>query len=190
MEFANIILRIRNLASSPEKEWDNIASEETTTRKLINEYAMPLIIILSISKFLGFVRFGLDISFTGVLVGMISFASTYAGIYLTALAVVEIAPTFMSNNDKTLAFKLIVYSATPIFVALIIANIHPSLFFIKILYIYSIYLAWLGVDRLMKTPEKNKLSFVFLIMIMLFGIIEALSKILTVILPVTKAVVG
>ena len=70
------------------------------------------------------------------------------------------------------------------------SNLHPDLFFFRILYIYAVYLIWGGLDPLMKTPDKNKLSFVIIIVVILFGIIEALSKILTILFPVTNAIVG
>ena len=190
MNFGAIILRVKNIISSPGEEWKRIAKEKSTSNEIISDFALPLIIILSVSKFIGLVRFGANFSFVAIFVGLINFVSFYAGIYLTSLAVKEIAPTFFSNNEKTNAFKLVVYSAAPVFVASIIANLHPSLFFFRILYLYAAYLIWEGLDILLNTPEKNKLSFVLIIIVILFGIIEATGKILTVLLPVTNAIVG
>jgi len=188
MDFKFIIKRIKNIIINPVGEWNVIANEKDDYKKVINSFAVPVIIIISFAKFLGLAKYGINLSFASVLLGIINFVSYYFGIYLTSLITKEIAPTFLSANNKTIVFKVIVYSSIPIFVASFISNLAPSLFFVNLFFVYTLYLLWTGISPLMNTPEKHKMSLIIIIIVILFASIQAIEKILVTILPVSKSI--
>ena len=188
MDFKRIILRIKNIISKPNSEWDIIANESDNYKAVMRDYALPLILVVSVAKFLGLSKFGINLSFYSILYAAVDFVSLYFGIYIAALIVKEIAPSFQSNNDKNIAFKLIIYSSTPVFTASFISNLAPSLFFVNLFYIYTLYLLWTGIGPLMNTAEKNKMSFIIIIVIILFASTQAIDKILTSLLPISTSI--
>lgn len=188
MDYKWIILRIKNIISKPDSEWNSIANEKGDFKQVLNNYALPLILLVSVARFLGLSKFGINLSFYSILYAGVDFLSLYFGIYLAALIIKEIAPSFQSHNDKTIAFKIIVYSSTPIFVASFISNLAPSLFFVNLFYIYTLYLLWTGIGPLMNTAERNKMSFIIIIVIVLFASTVAIDKILTSLLPVAGTI--
>ena len=188
MDFRFIINRIKNIIVNPVDEWRVIAYEKDDYKKVINSFALPIIIVISVAKFLGLAQFGMNLSIVSVLLGIINFVSFYFGIYLTSIILKEITPTFLSANNKTISFKVVVYSSIPIFVASFISNLAPSLFFVNLFFVYTLYLLWTGVTPLMNTPEKHKISLIIIIIVILFASTQAIEKILVSLLPVSTSI--
>ncbi len=188
MDIKWILLRIKNIISKPVLEWLVIANDNDDYKAVLRNYALPLIVLVSVARFLGLSKFGINLSFYAILYAIVDFLSLYFGMYISALIIKEVAPSFLSDNDKTVAFKIIIYSSTPIFVASFISNLASSLFFVNLFYIYTLYLLWSGIGPLMNTPERNKMSFIIIIVIVLFATTEAIDKILTSLLPVSGTI--
>uniref|UniRef100_UPI003F9A6B95 YIP1 family protein n=1 Tax=Roseiarcus sp. TaxID=1969460 RepID=UPI003F9A6B95 len=63
-----------------------------------------------------------------------------------------LAPTFSAQKSPQNAMKLAVYSMTPVWLAGVFALI-PGLGFLRLVaLIYSVYVFWLGLPVLMKSP--------------------------------------
>jgi hypothetical protein len=62
-----------------------------------------------------------------------------------------LAPLFGGRRNFDSAFKLAVYSYTPVWLAGIFL-LAPGLRFLGLLGFYGAYLLWIGVPQLMKTP--------------------------------------
>jgi len=81
------------------------------------------------------------------------FVTTVLGICLSALVVNALATSFTSQTDFRKAMQLVVYSFTPMLVAGILLII-PALGIISFLEgIYGLYILYLGLKPLMKTPD-------------------------------------
>jgi hypothetical protein len=72
------------------------------------------------------------------------------------------APLFEGRRDFDSAFKLAVFSFTPVWLAGIFLLL-PGLRFLVLTGFYGAYLLWLGLPRLIKTPERKSPGFAFLI---------------------------
>ena len=83
-----------------------------------------------------------------------------AGVYLVALVIDALAPTFGGTKDQLRAFKLSAYSMTPAWVAGVLLII-PSLWIVVTLAsLYGIYLLYLGMPRLMRVPQDRAIPYV------------------------------
>ena len=81
------------------------------------------------------------------------------GIYVAAVVIDKLAPTFQSQSSTIQALKLVAYASTATWVAGVL-NIIPALSVLGILAgLYGIYLFYLGVSPLMKTPSEKVIPY-------------------------------
>src|SRR5689334_19047309 len=157
---SNLIERAKNLILTPAAEWDRIAGETPNTGALITGYIAPLSAIAAIAGALGFMILtgfiGLGgAGLIGALIGIVvNVVCTIIGVFLMSLLINVLAPTFGSTPDQNRAFQLAAYYPTPVWVAGI-AGIIPFLGGLIVLAgaLYAIYELYVGLPKLMKTPE-------------------------------------
>jgi len=185
MDFKIIFERAKNIVSIPSKEWKKIQNEIVDRNDIIKNYALPLIGFGSLTTLAGIALFGTLSSMHSLLLAITTFITYFLGMFVSAFVINEIALSFGSRKDINVSFKLIIYSSTPIYLALIVSGIHPEIFaFVKIFYFYSIYLFWLGITPLLNTPEDKKLGFV-IVSISIFVIVSnMINQILVKLIPI------
>ena len=158
----NIIERVKNIITKPKEEWDVINGETPNTQAILTTYVIPLVAIGAIASFigwgfigksdLGYKTVGMDF---GIRYAIIAFIGGIAGTFLTAFVIDALAPTFKSEKDFGRSFQLAAYSFTPGWVGAAL-NIIPSLAIIGSLFgIYGLYLMYIGLPKLKKTPEEQ-----------------------------------
>ncbi|MDD5135627.1 MAG: Yip1 family protein, partial [Phycisphaerae bacterium] len=76
------------------------------------------------------------------------------GVYILALIIDYLAPTFSGEKNMSQALKLAAYSYTAGWLAGIFVII-PALGILSILGLYSIYLLYVGIPVLMKIPQEK-----------------------------------
>jgi hypothetical protein len=153
--------RVTNILTKPAAEWQVIAGEPADPASLLTEYAAPLAAIPAICRFIGFSIVGMSLPFMGTyrvgivrgLTGaIVSWVMTLVGVYIAAVIVEKLAPSFQSSGSTIQALKLVVYAYTPVWIAGVL-NVIPALSaLIIVAALYSIYLFYLGLPPLMKTP--------------------------------------
>lgn len=194
MDFNAIFIRAKNILVQPATEWEVVKGETSDKNAVLKDYALPLIILIAIASFLGgliFTRFGLPIYV--VTKAVIAFIVAFLGIYISAIVINELASSFGSKKDTNAAFKLVIYSFTPVFIAQIVANLIPPLFFVAIFGLYMIYLLWMGLGTMMGTPEDKKVGYVVVSALLIFVIYALLTFFLGLILTtifVTSSAAG
>jgi len=110
--------------------------------------------------------------FDGLFGAIFGYVLTCASVLLLGLIIDLAAPLFGGRRDFDSAFKLAVYSFTPIWLAGIFLLL-PGLRFLTLTGCYGAYLLWLGLPRLMKTPQPNSQIFALLIAFCAFALIYA-----------------
>lgn len=186
MNLEAIYKRTINLLINPKAEWEVIKTENKTQQQVLREFAIPMIVFLALSSVIGNsiyasrMLFSLPyIIFNGIAMVVIGFA----GVYIGARIINEITPSFNSKKDINLTFSLVVYSLSVYSVFMALAFILPSPFYqIRFFGFYSIYIFWVGSGILSETPTDNKVGYVFVSNLILFGIFSILSTIFTIIL--------
>jgi hypothetical protein len=79
-------------------------------------------------------------------------------VFVLAIVIEALAPTFGGAKDRTKALKVAVYSSTAAWIAGIF-QIFPPLSILTILGVYGLYLLYLGLPRLMKTTEDKAMGY-------------------------------
>jgi hypothetical protein len=154
--------RVVNILTRPQTEWTVIASEPTDVATLYKSYIMVLAAIPPAAGYIGMTLFGISVPVMGtVRVGVVQgltaavvqYVLSLAGVYIASIVIDKLAPTFQSQPDAMQALKLVAYASTPSWLAGALGII-PALSPLAILGgLYGIYLFYLGVAPLMKTPS-------------------------------------
>lgn len=184
----NLQDRVIKILTTPKTEWPVIAAESTDVAKLYTGYIAILAAIPAVASFLGSTMIGLPIlgktPMTYAFVTMVlTYAASLASVYISALVIDKLAPSFDSTPNFIQALKLVAYSLTAGWVAGVL-NIVPMLGILTLLAaLYGIYLFYLGVPVMMKTPEAKVIIYMVVSAVVIF--------VVTVILmAVVGAVVG
>jgi hypothetical protein len=149
--------RVKNIILKPKEEWLVIDNETTSGMSLIFSYLFPLALIAALATFLGiaFFTFGLGLGMQyGLISAIIMLVQLVVSVYVNALVTDALAPSFASEKNMGKSTQLVVYAATPAYLGAIL-NIIPVIGWLGSLAggIYSIYLFYLGIPVLKKTPQ-------------------------------------
>lgn len=188
--------RVKRILTDPKSEWPVIEAEATTTEKLYSSYIVPLAAIPAIASFIGmsiigvggFYRVGIV---SGIIGAIVSFVLTLVGVYVAALIVNKLAPTFDSTPNDMQALKLVAYAYTAAWVAGIF-NIIPLLGGLLALIgaLYSIYLFYIGLPIMMKTPAAKVIPYMVISAVVIIAISIVMGMIAFAITGVGAIAVG
>ena len=162
-----IIARVKALLLSPAAAWATIDEEPATIAGLYTGYVMILAAIRPICAAVGGLVFGYGFwlvhyrpSIGSVLAtAILEYALSLAGVYVIGLIIDALAPSFDGQKNPIQAFKVAAYSYTAAWVAGVFWII-PNLGAIGgLLGLYSFYLLYLGLPRLMKAPEAKAIGY-------------------------------
>ncbi len=183
MDFNKLIARAKAILLTPKTEWPVIAAEPTTVADLYKGYIVVLAAIPVIFAFIKWSIIGVSIPFAGTMrlgfgVGLaqlvISYVLSLAMVYVLALIIDALAPTFGGEKNRIQALKAAAYAYTASWVAGI-AQILPWLGMLIVIAggIYSIYLLYLGLPQTMKAPQDKAAGYtaVVIIVAIVLGIV-------------------
>jgi hypothetical protein len=169
MDFGKLIERVKAILTSPKTEWEAIEKEQTSLQELYVGYILLLAAIGPVAAFLKMSLFGISIPLMGTYrpgLGasfgsmIFRYALTLAGVYLVALIVNMLAPSFGGKKDDIQALKTVTYAYTAAWIAGI-AQLLPWLGMLVVLAgsLYSIYLLYLGLPVTMKCPPEKSVGY-------------------------------
>lgn len=186
-----LIARVKAILLTPRTEWPVIADEATTAQDIYLRYVAPLVAVDVIATFLGQVLVGVPVPLLGTIrfgfgaalgAAIAHFVLTFISVFVVAMIVDALAPTFGGQKDPLRALKVTAYSFTPAWVAGILL-ILPSLGIIAGLFgLYGLYLLYLGLPILMRSPTDKALGYtvvVVLCAIVLGAIVGAVTGAIT-----------
>lgn len=176
MDFAALIARVQRILMSPATEWDVIAGEAADVQKIYMNYVGPLVLASALAMALGLVSlFGVGFAFQTFVVqavlGLIM-------VYVLAFVINMLAPNFGAVSDMGQAFKLAAYSPTASWVASLI-TIVPALSILALIgALYSLYLLYVGLPKLMKPAQDKAMVYTLSIIgvMILIGVIVAVVQ--------------
>jgi hypothetical protein len=164
MDFNKLIARVKAILMTPKTEWPIVAAEPATVADLYKNYIIWLAAIPAVCQFIkgSFIGYGmLGISYrtpigAGITAMIVGYALTLALVFVVALIVDALAPTFGGQKSQVQAMKAVAYSWTASWVAGIGALI-PVLGWLLMLaaLVYGIYLLYLGLPATMKSPTEK-----------------------------------
>jgi len=165
--------RVKNIIVQPAQEWRVIEKESTTTSELYTSYIMILAAIGPVASIIGLSLFGVSTPLTGTyrlpfgsVIGhaVVSYVLSLAGVYVFALVINALAPTFLGTKNEIQALKVAAYSSTASWLAGIFMLV-SALSFLQILGLYGLYLLYLGLPLLMKAPEEKALVYTVVVIV-------------------------
>jgi len=175
----NAVARVKAILIDPAAAWRGFEKDIGDPAYLLGRYVAVLALIPALSSFVGATLIGvvapsgtiLRTDLIGGLFGAIfSYAASCAIVVLLGLIIDLLAPRFGGRRDFEDAFKLAVYSFTPLWLAGIFLLL-PGLRFLLLTGVYGIYLFWLGAPRLAKVPEQQAANFTLVIVICAGGLL-------------------
>jgi len=182
----DLVARVQAIALKPKEEWAKIKTETTTVQELFTSCAMILAAIPAVAQFIGFgligrrypfvgmVRMGLG---TSLVRAIFSYVFSLVTVYVFALIIKALAPTFSSAPNQLNAMKLAVYSMIPAWVAGVL-YIVPFLEWLVILAsLYGLYVLYLGFAApMMDTPKEKVMGYlvVSIVVVIVLSVVVAL----------------
>lgn len=164
MDFGKIIERVKAILTTPKTEWPVVAAEPATVSSLFTGYiviiaALPAIAGFIKSSLIGTTVFGITVRNSiggGITAMVLGYVLSLVVVYVVALIINALAPTFGGQKDMVQALKTAAYSWTASWIAGI-AVIVPWLGWLIALAggVYSIYLLYLGLPQTMKCPVEK-----------------------------------
>ncbi len=164
MDSGKIIERVKAILTSPRTEWPVAAAEPATVSSLYAGYiaivaALPIIAGFIKGSLIGTGMLGITVRTPigmGIVGMLLQYVLTLALVYVMALIINALAPTFGGQKDMVQALKTVAYAWTASWIAGI-AVIVPWLGWLIAIAgaIYSIYLLYLGLPHTMKCPPEK-----------------------------------
>ena len=178
----NLVERAKNLILQPKQEWPVIAGESHTVQGLYTQYVMILAAIAPVASFIGYSLVGLG-GFgatvripigAGIAYMVVSYLFSLGSVYVLALIIDALAPTFGSEKNFMQAFKVAAFAPTASWLAGIF-SIVPALAILGLLGLWSLYLLFTGLPVLMKTPSEKAVPYtvVVIIVAIVIGVLVA-----------------
>lgn len=164
---AQLISRVRGLILTPKSEWETIAAEPAPLGPTYTGYIIPLVLIGVVAGFIGgsligFEAFGQTYRTpigAGLTQAVLQVALTLGGVYVFALIVNMLAPSFGAEKNFDNAFKVAAFYPTAGWLAGVFALI-PVLGILTLVgAVYTLYLLFVGLPTVMKPAEDKGVAY-------------------------------
>jgi hypothetical protein len=164
-----IIARAKGILLTPRTEWPIIAAEPDTVAGLYTGYIVLMAAVPALIRFISMSLIGTSVLFlgsyrmpitTGLTWAVLSYVLSLVGVFISALVVDALAPSFSAQKNQVQALKSVAYAYTAVWVASII-GIVPGLGIIAALagLIYSVFLLNMGLPFTMKCPPEKSIGY-------------------------------
>lgn len=169
----NLVQRVQDILLRPQPTWPVIEQEPATPASLYQGYLVFLAAIPAIAGFIGLSVVGigaLGVNYRvpvvwGLVNMVVGFVLTLVMVFVMALVVDALAPTFQGQKNRLNALKLMVYGSTAGLVGGIF-NLIPSQAILGLLAaIYTIYLIYTGLPVLMKCPPDKAVGYTAVVIV-------------------------
>lgn len=180
----DIVARVQSIILNPKEEWVRIKAEPATLRDLFRSYIMILAAVPAVGQLLGNILVGRRLPMIGryrwpigsaLANAILTYVLALAAVFLFALIINELAPSFASTKNMTAALKLAAYSMTPAWVAGVLYLVPGLANLVILASLYGLYLLYLGFATPMMETPKDKvpayLGISFVVAVVLFGVL-------------------
>jgi hypothetical protein len=181
-----IVDRVKNILLTPKQEWPVIEPEPTTAAQLYTGYVIPLAALSAVFTLIHMSVIGVSVPYlgnirtpfvSGLTYAVVHFIFSLLGLYLVALIINGLAPTFAAVRDQRQALKTAAYAFTPAWLAAVFGLLPVLSTLLSLLAgLYGIYLLYLGLPLLMKSPPEKAVGYTATVVVctILVGIVLAI----------------
>jgi hypothetical protein len=169
----NAAARAKAMLVDPYVAWRQVEQETGDPAYVLTRYVAVLALIPAVFGFVGASIVGVATPgaatmratlFDGLFGAIFGYVMTCATVLLLGLIIDLAAPLFGGRRNFDAAFRLAVYSFTPVWLAGIFLLL-PGLRFLLLTGFYGAYILWRGLPLLTKTPERKANVFAALIVL-------------------------
>jgi hypothetical protein len=182
----NVVERAKNIITAPNSEWNTINTEAAIPGKIITNYVFPLAAFAAIAAFIGYGFIGfetLGFRFRGINWGLYQaltvLISAICSVYVTALVVDMLAPSFGSEKNFNKSLQLVAYSFTPAWIGGLLAIFPPIALIGALFGLYGLYLMYIGLPKLKHTPADKQTGYFVVIILVTIVVYVIIGWILT-----------
>lgn len=159
----NPALRAKTILVDPVGEWARIEGESGDPAYLISRYVALLALVPAAAGFIGACIVGVVVPggrsqqapiIDGLFGAAFGYVAAIVVVLVLGLIINLMAPAFGGRRDFDGAFKLAIYSFTPVWLAGVFLVL-PGLRFLTLTGFYGAYIVMTGLPRLMKAPEQR-----------------------------------
>ena len=162
----NAAWRAQRILADPAAEWTKIESESSDVPDLLTGYVALMASIPAAFGFIGACVVGAAVPgagtvrapiFDGLFGAIFGYVLTCATVLVLGLLINLLAPMFRGRRNFDNAFKLAVYSYTPVWLAGVFL-LAPGLRFLGLTGLYGAYLLWIGLPPMMQVRSPGVLT--------------------------------
>lgn len=182
----NAIERAKNIITSPNKEWDVIALEQPNTGQIITGYVLLLAGAAAVAAFIGYGLIGFRVGLFhyatttwGIYYALNVLVGAIAGVFISALVIDALAPSFGSEKNMGRSVQLVAYSYTPAWIGALLAIYPPLALIGSLAGIYGLYLMYIGMPKLKKTPADKHAGYFVVAIVTLIVVYFVIALIMT-----------
>ena len=187
----SLIQRIQDILLKPKLTWPVIAAEPADTASIYRNYVLFLAAIPAIAGFIGLSlvgagAFGVSVRIpivSGVVNMVISYLLSLAIVFVIALLVDALAPTFGGTKNPVAALKVVAYGSTAGFVGGIFSLIPVLSILGLVAALYSIYLIYTGLPVLMKCPPEKAAGYTAVVIVCGVVAVVILAAVSSLVMP-------
>jgi len=169
----NLVERVQAILLKPKATWPEIDAEPADAASLYRNYVMILALIPALASFIGLSLIGIGafgVSFrvplaSGLANMVVGYVLSLVMVFVLALIIDAMAPTFEGTKSQIGALKLSAYASTAAFVGGVFSLL-PSLSVLGALAaLYGIYLLYTGLPVLMKCPPDKAIAYTAVVVV-------------------------
>lgn len=183
--------RVASILRSPRQEWQAIAAEPTGAVDIYTRYVLPLALIGPLALAIHQVAIGTPLPLVGVVkvalvagiaAALLTFAFAILQVAVLSWAVNAFARKFQAVPDRLAALKVVAYSLTPVWLVGVLYLLPLLAFLWVFAAIYAVFLAFLGLQALMRCTPQQALGYTFATLGVAFALWVATGALVTAIM--------
>jgi hypothetical protein len=169
----SLVERVKNILVTPKTEWPRIDAEPATVGSIYMNYILILAAIGPIASLIGQQVFGIGafgyswkpaIGYS-VATSVLGYILNLAAVYVSALIINALAPSFGGTQNQVKALKVAAYSATAGWLAGIFGIIPMLAWLALIGALYGLYLLYLGLPVLMRVSQDKAIGYIVVVIV-------------------------
>ncbi len=181
--YKNLFRRSKNLLITPKKEWESIFQEKGDFNKILTEFSLPFITIITIISFISALTTIQKPDFTiAIKSGLSEFTCYFIGLLVVYFITYKTIPGFFKSvqDSKLTAIKLTAYSSLVIYLIKILVLLIPQVYLLWIIACYTIFLVWTALPNAGKFENKDqRIVFTIILSLLLLSVPYLISVIFT-----------
>jgi hypothetical protein len=155
-----LLSRARGMLFAPKDEWRHIARERISPRRLVLGYVTPVASVTALIALLRFSVTGRAPLAGAMAMAALTFAFELMGVFVVALIINALASYFRGTHSQSQALRVTAYASTPLWLSSVFLPFPsvalPAQFLAGL---YHIYLMYLGLEVLMRSPRDRALGY-------------------------------